>query len=92
MKLRKNLIAAIFLVCFSPVLTWSQPAQSPTYTATEALKHVGENATVSDRVDGVHQSGKSNIFLNMGGKYPNQVFTAFIPAKSAGAIFRLPEI
>jgi DNA/RNA endonuclease YhcR with UshA esterase domain len=34
-------------------------------------------------VDGVHQSGKGNIFLNMGGKYPNQAFTAFIPEKSA---------
>src|SRR6266567_4448734 len=54
------------------------------YNAAEAAKHVGENATVSDRVDGVHQSGKGNIFLNMGGKYPNQVFTAFIPAKAAG--------
>jgi DNA/RNA endonuclease YhcR with UshA esterase domain len=35
-------------------------------------------------VDGFHQSGKGNIFLNMGGKYPNQAFTAFIPAASAG--------
>jgi DNA/RNA endonuclease YhcR with UshA esterase domain len=34
-------------------------------------------------VDGFHQSGKGNIFLNMGGKYPNQAFTAFIPAGSA---------
>ncbi len=84
MKLRKNLIAAIFLVCFSPVLAWSQTPQSSTYTATEAAKHIGETATVTDKVDGVHQSGKGNIFLNMGGKYPNQAFTAFIPAKSAG--------
>src|SRR6516225_5334305 len=58
-------------------------AQTPTYTATEAAKHVGEIATVTDKVDGVHQSGKGNIFLNMGGKYPNQAFTAFIPAASA---------
>jgi hypothetical protein len=56
---------------------------SPTYTAAEAAKHVGETATVKDRVDGFHQSGKGNIFLNMGGKYPNQAFTAFIPAASA---------
>jgi hypothetical protein len=54
------------------------------YSAIEAAKHIGENATVTDRVDGVHQSGKGNIFLNMGGKYPNQAFTAFIPAKTAG--------
>src|SRR6202011_3635031 len=63
----------------------AQPQQSQaTYTATEVAKHIGENATVTDRVDSVHQSGKGNIFLNMGGKYPNQAFTAFIPAKSAG--------
>src|SRR5437763_9733118 len=55
----------------------------PTYTAAEAAKHVGETAIVKDRVDGFHQSGKGNIFLNMGGKYPNQAFTAFIPAASA---------
>jgi hypothetical protein len=35
-------------------------------------------------VDGVHQSAKGHIFLNMGGKYPNQAFTAFIPSASAG--------
>jgi len=40
----------------------------PTYTAAEAAKHVGETATVKDRVDGFHKSGKGNIFLNMGGK------------------------
>jgi DNA/RNA endonuclease YhcR with UshA esterase domain len=34
-------------------------------------------------VDGFHQSGKGNIFLNMGGNYPNQTFTAFIPSASA---------
>jgi DNA/RNA endonuclease YhcR with UshA esterase domain len=53
------------------------------YKATEAAKHIGETATVTDKVDSVHQSGKGNIFLNMGGKYPNQVFTAFIPAANA---------
>jgi DNA/RNA endonuclease YhcR with UshA esterase domain len=60
-------------------------AQAPAnYKATEAAKHVNETAMVTDRVDGVHQSGKGNIFLNMGGKYPNQAFTAFIPSASAG--------
>src|SRR6266567_6854777 len=60
-------------------------AQRPvTCTAAEAGKHVGEIATVTDKVDGVHQSSKGNIFLNMGGKYPNQAFTAWIPSASAG--------
>jgi DNA/RNA endonuclease YhcR with UshA esterase domain len=54
-----------------------------TLTPEEAQKHVGETVTVKGMVDGFHQSGKGNIFLNMGGKYPNQAFTAFIPSGSA---------
>lgn len=73
------------LMCASWVI-----AQSSNYTAVEAAKHVGEMATITDRVDGVHQSGKGNVFLNMGGKYPNQAFTAFIPSSSA-AQFPNPE-
>jgi DNA/RNA endonuclease YhcR with UshA esterase domain len=56
----------------------------PNYPPEEAGKHIGETATVTGRVHGFHQSGKGNIFLNMGGKYPNQAFTAFIPSSSAG--------
>src|SRR5207245_10405506 len=55
----------------------------PNNSPTEAAKHVGETATVTGAVDGFHQSGKGNIFPNMGGKYPNQSFTAFIPSGSA---------
>ena len=74
-----------FLALFVCALAASAIAQSPAiYTAAEAAKHVGEIATVTDRVDGVHQSGRGNIFLNMGGKYPNQAFTAWIPSASAG--------
>jgi hypothetical protein len=57
---------------------------SVTCTAAEAGKHVGEIATITDKVDGVHLSGRGNIFLNLGGKNPNQMVTAFIPAASAG--------
>jgi hypothetical protein len=42
-------------------------------------------------VDGFHQSGKGNIFLNMGGKYPNQAFTAFVPSASAGQFSQLQQ-
>jgi DNA/RNA endonuclease YhcR with UshA esterase domain len=65
-------------------------AQTSTYTPGEAAKHVGETATITGTVDGVHQSGKGNIFLNMGGKYPNQAFTAFIPSSSS-AQFSNPQ-
>jgi DNA/RNA endonuclease YhcR with UshA esterase domain len=63
----------------------------PTYTAAEAAKHVGETATVTGKVDGFHRSGKGNIFLNMGGKYPNQAFTAFIPAANAAKFSQAQE-
>jgi hypothetical protein len=61
----------------------------PAYTALEAAQHVGETATITGKVDSVHQSGKGNTFLNMGGTYPNPAFTAFIPARSAA---RLPQL
>src|SRR5206468_8199037 len=74
-----------FLALFVCAVVASAIAQAPaTYTPEEAAKHVGETATVTGRVDGFHQSGKGNIFLNMGGAYPNQAFTAFIPSGSAG--------
>src|SRR5215471_18473463 len=63
---------------------------TPIYSPDEAAKHVGETATVKGRVDSFHQSGKGNMFLNMGGKYPNQAFTAFIPSSSA-AEFSNPQ-
>ena len=81
----KTLLTLFAVLCAASVI-----AQTPTYTAAEAAKHVGEIATITDKVDGVHQSGKGNIFLNMGGKYPNQVFTAFIPASNA-AQFSNPQ-
>jgi DNA/RNA endonuclease YhcR with UshA esterase domain len=55
----------------------------PNYRPEEAAKHVGETAVITGKVDSFHQSGKGNIFLNMGGAYPNQAFTAFIPSGSA---------
>jgi DNA/RNA endonuclease YhcR with UshA esterase domain len=74
----RTLLTLLAIVCAASAI-----AQTENYTAAEAAKHVGETATVTDKVDGVHQSGKGNIFLNMGGKYPNQAFTAFIPSASA---------
>jgi len=39
-----------------------------------------QTATVTDKVANVFESQRGNIFLNFGARYPNQVFTAFIPA------------
>src|SRR5438270_10373470 len=53
------------------------------YSAAEAAKHVGETATVTDKVANVFESQGGNMFLNFGARYPNQVFTALIPKDSA---------
>jgi len=43
------------LALFLCALAASALAQAPaTYTAAEAAKHVGEIATITDKVDGVH--------------------------------------
>jgi hypothetical protein len=56
--------------------------ESKTYSASEAAKHVGETATVVDKVANVFESKVGNVFLNFGARYPKQVFTAFIPKDS----------
>ena len=57
--------------------------QAKEYSAAEAGKHAGETATVTDTVANVFESKAGNIFLNFGARYPNQVFTAFMPKDSA---------
>ena len=72
------------LLAFVAVLSLaSARAETPTYTAADAAKHVGETATVTDKVESAHQAKGGNIFLNMGGTHPNAPFTAFIPSTSA---------
>lgn len=70
----------IFLAVFT-VAALAAGQAAPIYPPKEAARHVGEIATIKGRVDGFHQSGKGNIFLNMGGKYPKQAFTAWIPIR-----------
>lgn len=73
----------IFLALLVAAVAALAMAQTPIYTAADAAKHVGEIATITDKVNSVHQSEKGNIFLNMGGQNPNQIFTAFIPSNIA---------
>lgn len=81
----KALLTLFWVVCAASII-----AQIPTYSAAEAAKHVGEIATVTDKVNSVHQSGKGNIFLIMGSKDPNQAFTVVIPPARASE-FSNPE-
>ncbi len=58
-------------------------AEPTEYSATEATKHVGETATVTDKVERAYQAKGGNIFLNMGNADPNETFAIFIPADAA---------
>lgn len=51
---------------------------TPVYSVSEAGLHVGEYATVRGEVSAVFESKKGNYFLNMGGQYPHQLFSAVI--------------
>ncbi|MEO5754379.1 MAG: hypothetical protein ABIR38_06700 [Chthoniobacterales bacterium] len=55
----------------------------PEYPAVEAAKHVGETVTVTDKVERAYQAKGGNIFLNMGGAHPNEVFTIFVATSAA---------
>jgi hypothetical protein len=67
-----------------PVVTNQNAAPVPTNaveTATaispaEAKNHIGEMVTVKGQVVSVHVSKKGDVFLDLGGKYPNAPFTA----------------
>jgi hypothetical protein len=76
-------IATVILICLASI---TQADTGPTYSAADAAKHVNEMATVRDVVINVHQSKKGNIFLNVGGRYPNQLFTGFVPSTSASNV------
>jgi DNA/RNA endonuclease YhcR with UshA esterase domain len=54
----------------------------PTVKDSEAAQYVGKNVEVRGLVVAVYTSKKGNTFLNLGGKYPNQTFTGYIPAGS----------
>ena len=54
----------------------------PVISDTEAAQHVGQRVTVEGVVVAVTNSGKGNIFINFGGKYPYQTFSGWIPKES----------
>ena len=68
--------AYLFALVLSQV---APPALAETIAPGEAKTHAGENLTVEGIVTDVHHaaSGKM-IFLDIGGRYPNQQFTAVI--------------
>ena len=52
----------------------------------EAKEHIGENVSVRGLVEQVSVSKKGHAFLNFGGRYPNQIFTGFVPAQNVASV------
>jgi hypothetical protein len=51
-------------------------ASTPVLSPEEAKAHVSEVATVRGQVFGVHETAKGDVFINIGGVFPNAPFTA----------------
>jgi hypothetical protein len=76
---RRNLLGLFIVLC--AICTMAEIL--PDYIAVEAWRHIGEKANVTGRVERVYQSQDGSIFLDLGGKHPDNPFTAFIPQSAA---------
>ena len=75
----RSLLAAVVL------LVSAAPAFAASYAAAQAAAHIGETATIEGPVSGTHVDARSGAgFIDMGGRYPNQTFTGFIPRGALG--------
>jgi len=63
----------------------ASPAIAAKITPADAAAHVGQTVTVEGAVSEVFTSRRSNTtFINMGGRYPDHIFSAVIFASDAG--------
>ncbi|HEY9167084.1 MAG TPA: nucleotide-binding protein [Candidatus Kryptonia bacterium] len=78
--MRRTILLGLGLFLITTTLANAQKK----YSAAEAGDHVGEYVTVVGKVYQLYESRKGTIFLDIGGKYPNNPFTGVIFAKDAG--------
>lgn len=58
-----------------------------TVPANQAARHIGQVATVCGKVYSAKFTGDSGVtFINMGGEYPNNPFTAVIMFKNRSGL------
>ena len=69
--MRRLIIAAGFALA-------ALPARAQTIGPAEVAAHAGETVTVRAAVSEVHTGHGGTIFINMGGGYPDNAFTAVI--------------
>jgi hypothetical protein len=86
-----NTVALLFaLIGVVPAAFAEAPVK--TITPPEAPNYYGQLVTVKGVISADTTSGRGNRFLNMGGTYPNQAFTGWIPSKNAAAFSVLPNV
>ena len=78
----------VFLMIFNITVIIAQEK----YTTEDAVKHYGEEATVTGIVTQVSTPRNGIIYLNMGGKFPDNVFTGVIFKKEAAAFENVKEL
>lgn len=75
--------------------TFSVDKSSEPISASEASKHIGETATVCDKVFGtkyLESTSSAPTFLNMGAAYPNSPFSVVIFGKDRPNFKEKPEL
>jgi hypothetical protein len=85
--MRSCRLALLFVLASSTSLAQEIPA-------TEAAKHVGENATVCGTVASEHTATSSKgtpTFINLDRPYPSQVFTLLIWGDDREHVGKIPE-
>lgn len=65
------------------------PARAQTIAPSEAQAHVGQTVTIEGAVSNVHRLNSGITFIDLGGRYPDNVFTAVILAADAGKFSNL---
>jgi hypothetical protein len=69
------------------------PTRAQSISATEAEKHIGQRSTVCGTVTGEHTATSSRgepTFVNLDGRYPNQIFTLLIWGEDRPSVGTLP--
>jgi len=54
--------------------------------ASEAAQHVGQTVTVIGVLTNVHMTPTKNVLWDIGGQYPDNPFTVFVPHRDGGQV------
>jgi len=90
---RRHLTIALALCLAACAPLYARTPKAQIITAEQARDHIGERATVCDRVASAHYASRSRggpTFLNLGRPYPHAIFTVVIWSKDR-ARFGQPE-